>query len=312
MTSFYHPNKSKVPLPHILGLSASPVMRSDPRSLNKVEEILDAVCRTPKVHQADLRFRVKLPVLSIVDYVLEQEHIITKTIASFGRVIQGLDILEDPYVISLKISESEKGRRELIKVLRSHKTYSQIRLRAIYDTSRRILLVELGAWAADYYISAVVKRYSEAMTRTDVSAVMDTTNVEKVYIFKALKNIDISPTLTLKANITNKVEKLIEILVQQRPPFSAIIFVQERATVFVLSHLLSQHPLTKGRYKIGIMVGMSSNSKRTQNIGDLVDLDDQKDTLSLFKSGKIDILIATNVLEEGIDVSACNLVICFR
>ncbi|CAD6442536.1 bfe48028-85c3-4dec-9829-fa7c77296083 [Sclerotinia trifoliorum] len=311
MTSFYHPYKSISPLPHILGLSASPVMRSDPQSLSLVEETLDAVCRTPKIHQADLRLRVKLPVLSIIEYSPEPEYLITKTVASLGKVITDLNISEDPYVLALKSSGSEKSQRELAKLLSNYKTNSQKELRLIYNTSKTIL-VELGSWAADYYVSAVVTKYLKAMKARDVFAVMDLAATERVYIAKALKQVEISPSVfSVTDKTSNKVAKLLKTILQQEPPFSAIIFVEERATVFVLAHLLSHHPLTKERFKIGTMVGSSSNSKRTQIVGELVDLDEQKDTLSRFKLGKIDILIATNVLEEGIDVRACNLVICF-
>ncbi len=36
------------------------------------------------------------------------------------------------------------------------------------------------------------------------------------------------------------------------------------------------------------------------------------ETISMFKSNKINILIATSVIEEGLDVSTCNLVICLN
>ncbi|RAL58356.1 hypothetical protein DID88_005773 [Monilinia fructigena] len=311
MASFYHPNRSKTSLPHILGLSASPVMRSDEKSLSKIEETLDAICRTPKVHQADLRIQAKLPILSIINYIPEAECIATRSIASLAMVIQGLNIFEDPCVLNLKKSGSEKSRRELEKILRNHKTYSQVQLRSIYDTSQGILLPELGSWAADYYISVVVTKYLKAMMKKDTSAVLDTADAEKVYIAKALRKVEISPSLSITDRVSNKAAKLIETIGQQDRPFSAIIFVKERATVSILAHLLSLHPQTKGQFKIGTMVGTSLRSNRTQNIKEIVDLSEQKDTLSDFKRRKIDILIATSVLEEGIDVRACNLVICF-
>lgn len=65
MQSFYHPQKcrgSAVPL--ILGLTASPVMKSNTESLEKIEETLDSICRTPTRHRDELRLQVKLPVLS--------------------------------------------------------------------------------------------------------------------------------------------------------------------------------------------------------------------------------------------------------
>ena len=37
-----------------------------------------------------------------------------------------------------------------------------------------------------------------------------------------------------------------------------------------------------------------------------------KEVLGKFKNGQINVLIATNVVEEGLDVSECNLVICMN
>jgi ERCC4-related helicase len=37
----------------------------------------------------------------------------------------------------------------------------------------------------------------------------------------------------------------------------------------------------------------------------------QRDTLSEFKAGRKNLIIATDVLEEGLDVSSCRLVICY-
>lgn len=39
---------------------------------------------------------------------------------------------------------------------------------------------------------------------------------------------------------------------------------------------------------------------------------DQKTTLERFREGSLNLIITTSVLEEGIDVIACNFVICFE
>lgn len=90
--------------------------------------------------------------------------------------------------------------------------------------------------------------------------------------------------------------------------FSGLIFVRTRAEVAVLSHILSiQAPW----FKVATFVGESSFSGRRNNIGDLADPKNQKGTLDDLRLARKNLVVTTNALEEGIDVSACNVVICF-
>lgn len=91
--------------------------------------------------------------------------------------------------------------------------------------------------------------------------------------------------------LSDKVETLIRVLLEEPPGFAGIIFVQERAAVAVLAHLLSVHSATRGRFKIGTIVGTSSFTTRPYSVGELVDIKSQNETLSRFKSGAINLLV---------------------
>jgi dsRNA-specific ribonuclease/ERCC4-related helicase len=320
MNSFYHPRKSQgLLIPHILGLTASPVMRSDPLSLEKIEQTLDAVARTPTKHRAELRLHVNLPVLLQVFYqrLPPPEHLTryTRTIESLGQIYLNLSIDEDPYVLHLINENTEKSKMELQKVMQHHKTRCQRQMYSFHSTSLKISQ-EMGAYGADWYTSEVVKKCIKVTDGKDSFLEdWDLSTAEKIYLAKALRQVKLSPmpSLTPAAMlISDKVTKLIDLMVQESSTIRGIIFVQTRAEVAVLFQILSVHPRTQGCFRIGTMVGTSAHKYRTKNIGELIDVNSQKHTLSLFKAGTINLVIATSVLEEGIDVPACNMVVCFQ
>ena len=64
MQDYYWPDKtSKKYVPHILGLTASPVMGSNLDGLEILESILDATCKSPRKQKLDLSLHVKLPIM---------------------------------------------------------------------------------------------------------------------------------------------------------------------------------------------------------------------------------------------------------
>ncbi|KAL8695976.1 MAG: hypothetical protein Q9201_007883, partial [Fulgogasparrea decipioides] len=114
------------------------------------------------------------------------------------------------------------------------------------------------------------------------------------------------------AFLSPKARRLIEFLLEeQKLDFSGLIFVQTRAEVAVLSQLLSTHPQVKNFYTISTFVGASNTASRKANISELVDVRSQVDTLDDLRFGRRNLVVTTNALEEGIDVPACNMVICF-
>ena len=320
MNNFYHSQKSEGShVPHILGLSASPVMRSDPASLVKIEETLAAVVRTPTKHRAELRLHVNLPILSQIHYQsLPAEDLLTgytKTIESLGQVYRGLQITEDPYVLDLIKENTEKSMRKLQKVRMNHKTWCQDQMKSVYATSLKICR-EMGAYAADWYIASVISKFTKMADENDnYLGIWDISSAEKLYLAKALRSVKIPRTPSeapVALLVSDKVTKMVDAIIQEQSTLQGIIFVQTRAEVAALFHILSLHPRTRGQFRIGTMVGTSNHSCRAKNVGELIDINAQKHTLSLFKNGVLNLVIATSVLEEGIDVPACNMVVCFQ
>ena len=118
--------------------------------------------------------------------------------------------------------------------------------------------------------------------------------------------------LSLQSQLSPKVGRLIAFLERQEPEeCSGLIFVQQRAIVGVLYTILANHPRTMTRFKCATFVGLSNSSHGKLALCELLDKEVQKDTMLEFRNGKKNIVIATDALEEGIDVAACNLVVCF-
>ena len=77
-----------------------------------------------------------------------------------------------------------------------------------------------------------------------------------------------------------------------------------------MQKVLAEHKETR-HLSCATFVGTSSSIKRRAAIGDLADAALQEQVLDPFRIGSCNLVVATSVLEEGIDISSCNLVICF-
>jgi ERCC4-related helicase len=117
---------------------------------------------------------------------------------------------------------------------------------------------------------------------------------------------------------SDKVQQLIKTLLNEKfeteergEDYSGLIFVQRRDSVLTLAEVLNDHPFTKGQFRTGILLGTSDNSKRSGflDITRKIARDSQEETMADFRSGELNLIIATAVAEEGIDIQACGSVI---
>ncbi|KAI0181482.1 hypothetical protein GGR52DRAFT_524797 [Hypoxylon sp. FL1284] len=300
-------------VPSILGLTASPIMRSSLDALEDIEKTLDAVCKTPTIHRKELRSIAKQPSMHRVCYSVPTGIPTTSAMDSISRVYLGLDIYQDPYVIRLQADNSERSQIELLKVLKTRNTYVRQQIQSLWRRSG-VIQRELGPWAADYYISISITQFLGAV-RENNQWFHDWSVEEKQYLANELRKVHTSIPPSLEdsgcTGISDKVTVLVEELLCQPDGAVGIIFVREISTVAVLSHILSTHPLTRDRFRIGTMIGTNNYAGKKRDLGSLAEVSSSR-ALEDFRQGKIDLLIGTSVLEEGIDVPACNMVICFN
>jgi len=320
MQNFYHPSKFRgETVPHILGLSASPSMNAKKGSLELVEANLDAIAITPKLQRSELDKHVHPPSFSNVLFAaptLLQLPSASRLCDAVRNASAGYDLRQDPYFIELSQQDDARSQRQLEKVLEKRKTYCSEQLQIL---SQRVetLYEQLGPLIAEWYISSYVKRFIDGMqVQGGLVLLPDISSKEQYHLLGILRTatepIANSETQSSALAISDKAQKLMTLLHQQASPsLRGIVFVEQRATVSALVHLLRSSPQLPAHYNVGGFVGTSTSAKRMSGIADLVEVKKQEHDLEDFRNGKKNLIVATNVLEEGIDVSACNLVVCF-
>ncbi|KAF5596891.1 Dicer 2 [Fusarium pseudocircinatum] len=313
MMNFYHRHKNAgMPVPAILGLTASPIISSDLKEIEKLENTMDAICVTPTIHREQLLKHINKPHLVRSLYNVTKIPPRTPLMQQLQSEYSNMDIAKDPEVLKLKalVADDKKKREKLMNLIMKHDTFSQQQIKGLWNKSREIL-AELGTWAADHYISQMIKnflgRIDENITFTDAWS-----NEDRTYLAGHLRRINIGvvdnspPT---EQTVSHKTSRLIHELLEAENDVVGIIFVKERTAAHTLCKLLNNYPPIRDRFKVGAIVGASSYGLQKQKVYEYP-IDSDK-VLEDFRSGAIDLLVATSVLEEGIDVPACNLVVSF-
>ncbi|XWS76792.1 hypothetical protein CRYUN_Cryun01aG0208300 [Craigia yunnanensis] len=104
--------------------------------------------------------------------------------------------------------------------------------------------------------------------------------------------------------VTPKVQSLIKILLkyQHTEDFRAIIFVERVVAALVLPKVLAELP-SLSFIRCASLIG--HNNSQEMRTGQM------QDTIAKFRDGRVTLLVATSVAEEGLDIRQCNVVIRF-
>ncbi|XP_027919054.1 dicer-like protein 4 isoform X1 [Vigna unguiculata] len=302
MKMFYKSNSSKVP--RIFGMTASPVVGKGAsseanlaRSINSLEHMLDA--KVYSVEDKELKSYVTTPVINIYRYASTAsgetsmyliEEIKRQCIATLGRSSEDhqkrmntkklLNRMHDNVVFCLQ----NLGIWGALQA--SHMLLSG-------DRSERHELVEAEGNSSDdsvcdTYLAQAAELFTLQCIRGDnVSDDLSSSEILKEPFFSAklLRLFGILSTFRLQKNM------------------KCIIFVNRIVIARSLSYILQKLKLLRqwrSDYLVGVHSGLKSMSRRTMNM-----------ILDKFRSGELNLLVATKVGEEGLDIQTCCLVIRF-
>ncbi|XP_036714928.1 interferon-induced helicase C domain-containing protein 1 isoform X4 [Balaenoptera musculus] len=325
-------NKPVIPLPQILGLTASPGVGGAKKQAKAEEHILK-ICanldaftiKTVKENTHQLKDQIKEPCKKFViaddtkedpfkDKLLE---IMTK-IQTFCQISPMSDFGTQPYeqwLIQMEKKAAREGNRKdrvCAEHLRKYNEALQINdtirmidaynhLETFYNDEKEKKFAVLGDDSDDDGDDEDAGDEKKPLKLDESDGFLMTLFLENK---KMLKKLAVNPE-----HENEKLTKLRNTIMEQytRAEESArgIIFTKTRQSAYALSQWITENEKfaevgVKAHHLIG--AGHSSEFKpMTQN--------EQKEVISKFRTGKINLLIATTVAEEGLDIKECNIVI---
>ncbi|EUC27892.1 hypothetical protein COCCADRAFT_9637 [Bipolaris zeicola 26-R-13] len=321
MSDFYMPQRSdsNFALPKVLGLSASPVMRAaaNKQGLEVIERNLQATVRTPKLYRSELLRSVHRPELIQVNYNRERSTgSLSMLLLALKNAYMNYDLMQDPYLIAL-LEQQRNGynvSRQLQKLWDSQRTYCYDQLKQLVSKAEA-MAQELGNSAMEHYVYQCVNDFKNLAHVQSCDLSTD----ERRHLLNIFERLPTQHTTGISSSIleslSHKVNVLIDIIVAEavtNSNFTGLVFVEQRVWVASLAEILASHPRTKALLHVGTFVGTSQSSQHKSSVFDYANPKNQQTVLDDFKAGIINLVLATSVLEEGIDIPSCHLVVCFE
>lgn len=308
-----------VPLPQILGLTASPGV-GGAKNMKKAEEHILKICanldsriKTVQANSDQLQNQVKTPNKKVETAEDNNKSPFGDKIKDMMKSIESFSVLYPPndhgsqsyeqWVVQKEKTAAKEGNRKQHVCAQHLKKYNDAL--QIYNTIRMIdALNHLIKFYDEEKKRALILNESDGAS---LSEKIDETDQFLTHLFfehkKELKQ------LAEKEEYENeKLVKLRRIIMEEftrNNKARGIIFTKTRQSTFALCQWIDDNEKFK---EVGIrahyIIGAGSNSdfiSMTQN--------EQKKVLQKFSTGEVNLLVATSVAEEGLDIKECNIVI---
>lgn len=282
----------------------------------RLEANLDSHVITPKLQRLELIRYVHEPQLIKCTYrPLSTEELGAQSLLyqAFWQELQNYNLDTDPYVVELRSSSDPAAATKLAQLKLTRKTYCLTQLKGLSNRVE-VILQDMGPAALQWYLRTCWQRLAKGLEQPGTCWLPEVTEKERRRLADILNNVVARDDASgeVAGNLASKTQLLLEILKDEAgPSFTGIIFAEQRSVVATLAAIISTHPMTAGLFSVGTFVGSSSSPSRKSNIGDIVELTGQQQNLDDFRVGKKNLIVATSVLEEGIDVSSCQTILCF-
>eukprot|EP00250_Pteridium_aquilinum_P024625 c29350_g1_i1 orf=99-1832(+) len=294
--------------PKILGMTASPVIRKGKsefqctQDIDSLERLLDSKIITVG-NRNELEAIVPSPQIEIKEY---------------NRVYSSLHKLQSLVEIIHNIKAKQSGQhRQAIgwkEQIDNHRRRNEVEGLEKICRDLEYCIYDLGLWFA-IYAAKYVFSSDESFVDEKVEGGHEVTpNIDKKCFLRdihesldqailpggGVENLEVEslePDL-----VSSKVTSLVDVLLNFRlTQMKCIIFVERVVAAKVLAHFLCK--ILKSVRCKHIVGNHSKMGRANKNC--------MSKTLSDFRSGKVDLLVATNVAEEGLDIQNCGLVVQF-
>eukprot|EP01133_Synstelium_polycarpum_P008058 gene8058-9468_t len=296
LLSFYASTEHSL-RPRILGLSASPANGSDAQkfrnNIQKVEEVLHARVYRPSSLEAYIPIKART---SIYHMSWEESNATTAIIAMINRLVEHSKQQLSYYRPSLILSPNNP-----VAFITEIKRFDQF-----VKDGTVVPQIPVGTLISLFELLSVVCVSGLAPIHKRLQSDLELDTTPECYrseIVKILKNPMFSKILGQSAKFIKMVSELEMAYGKFKDTLRGILFVNRRSTARGLQKQLKKHPLNE-HINAKMFVGHSGNDGMTS--------EDQQYAMEEFRSGDVKLLIATSVLEEGLDVPQCNFVMCFE
>jgi Fanconi anemia group M protein len=292
--------------PRIIGLTASPGSEK-----SKINEI----CKNLSIEEVELRNRESGDVKEYIQE-LQFERIDIDFPPEFDEMRQALSRLLEKYIDELKnrrllfgpttkVALIELQKRIMASILRGNKNFNNLAASSVCAQAIKIQhALELLETQTLQSFNAYLKNLLEQAAKKQSKGVIKLVSRPE-FTFAFLRS-----NLLLENGIEHpKMKELTEILkkeLKNNAVAKIIIFTQFRDTASIISKKLNEMENIKSKIFVG-------QAKRT-NAGQVTGLNqkEQREIITQFSSGELNVLCATSIGEEGLDIPEVNVVVFYE